>query len=97
MDPVEREQERIDRGDTPEEEDAFQQWQRAQRIASDRRRLRDTSRAAYLKRKAKREAKKEELDRLRQLREERSKPVKVVGNRTPNRKRRLGTSRGGRR
>ena len=37
------------------------------------------------------------MDRLRQLREERSKPVKVVGNRTPNRKRRLGTSRGGRR
>lgn len=98
MNPVEREQERIDRGDTPEEEDAFQQWQRGQRIAEAMaRRRRDTSREAYLKRKAKREAKKKELDRLRQLREEKNRPVKVVGNRTPNRKRRLGTSRGGRR
>ena len=98
MNPVEREQERIDRGDTPEEEDAFQQWQRGQRIAEAMaRRRRDTSRGAYLKRKAKREAKKKELDRLRQLREEKNRPVKVVGNRTPNRKRRLGTSRGGRR
>ena len=98
MNPVEREQERIDRGDTPEEEDAFQQWQRGQRIAEAMaRRRRDTSREAYLKRKAKREAKKKDLERLRRLKEERNKPVKVLGNRTPNRKRRLGTSRGGRR
>jgi len=97
MDPVEREQERIDRGDTPEEEDAFQQWQRGQRIAETMaRRRRDTSREAYLKRKAKREAKQEELQRLRELREERNRPVKVVGSK-PKKKRRLGTFRGGRR
>ena len=97
MDPVEREQRRIDRGDTPEEEEAFRQWQRAQRTSSNPVSRRASSREAYLKRKAKREAKKKDLERLRRLKEERNKPVKVLGNRTPNRKRRLGTSRGGRR
>ena len=97
MNPVEREQARIDRGDTPEDEDAFQQWQRGQRIAETMaRRKRDPSREAYLKRKAKREAKQEELQRLRELREERNRPVKVVGSK-PKKKRRLGTFRGGRR
>ena len=66
MNPVEREQARIDRGDTPEDEDAFQQWQRGQRIAETMaRRKRDPSRKPYQKSKAKMEAKQEELQRLR--------------------------------